>query len=528
MRCLPKIIRHFAAKRMSKRRVGKLRKYLAVFFGMLSLFFAGIALKNKLSETAQPEMLRHSESTCCRWGAEVEAAARSSGKLVFAVRDCPDAFTPPEKLKRTLAEHYISVSISPRKYPADTAVIDHFFASAVGHKTAFKAGIFSPNLVPIYMTSKTETANGRLVPNLENAILGAAAQFERNPSALKSKAKSAAKMADAPSDFAASTDIFSVGGKLGFFYSESARLFTYFANPRTLGAPPAELSENARLAFGIAGTDIRQLAARVASLSAFEMLCARISSPHETPTSRLLFMRAISDSEYVEKNPKATRFFLHFAKLVADTPANAQPFAPKQKPQMRDIALSVPILLRAYKFSGNVRYLERAKSACKILESAIFSRGVMPAVAGEKSEASALEYVLCARAFFEMSKTNGTGEKNTERTLDRLDGFFMTPLGIWSINAKDSAFAKISRTVFTRDSELPSYVGEAAQLFAEDRRLKDRPAARILQKLASAATAASPFESGQWSSLKLSLVPSFESQKVHTPKESVALADAQH
>ena len=101
----------------------------------------------------------------------------------------------------------------------------------------------------------------------------------------------------------------------------------------------------------------------------------------------------------------------------------------------------------------------------------------------------------------------------------------MTPLGVWSINSKDSAFAKISRTVFTRDSEFPSYVGEAAQLFAEDETLKNRSAVRALRQLATAAIAASPFESGQWGSLKLSLVPSFESPKMRAPEESVAVAD---
>ncbi len=512
---------------MSKRRVGKLRKYLAVFFGMLSLFFAGIALKNKLQGTAEVgEDTRRTDTTCCRWGAETEATARCAGRLVFAVRGDADDFKPSKAARKTLADHYVSVCIPPKKYPADIAVIDHFFASAIGRKTAFKAGIFSPNLVPIYMTSKVETANGRVVPNLENAILGAAAQFEKNPTALKSKARTAARIADAPSDFAIPADIFAAGGRLGFFYSESARLFTYFSNPRTLGASPAELSENARLAFRIAETDIRQLAARAASLSALEMLCARIASPAETPTSRLLFLRALSESEYAAKNPKAARFFLHFAGRIADAPEQAQPFAPDKKPQVRDIALTVPILLRAYGFSGDNRYLKRAHAAGKILERAAASRGVMESVLGEKSEASALEYVLCARAFFELSKFgDAQNARNAVRVLDRLDELFMTPLGVWSINSKNSAFAKISRTVFTRDSELPSYVGEAAQLFAEDKNLKNRAAASVLKRLAAAAIATSPLESGQWGSLKLSLVPSFESPKMRAPEKSVAATD---
>lgn len=494
---------------------------------MLSLIFAGIALKNNLRDTAEVgEDTRRAGAVCCRWGTEAEATARRSGRLVFAVRGDADGFKPSKAAKKTLAEHYISVSVAPQNYPADIAVIDHFFAAAVGRKAAFKAGIFSPNLVPIYMTSKVEMSDGRVVPNLENAVLGAAAQFEKNPSALKSKAKTAARIADAPSDFAIPADIFASGGRLGFFYSESARLFTYFSNPRTLGAPPAELSENARLAFRIAGTDIRQLAARAASLSALEMLCARIPSPQETPTSRLLFLRALSESEYVGKNPKATRFFLHFAGQIADTPEQAQPFSPDKKPLVRDIALTVPILLKAYTFSGDDRYLKRAYAAGKILERAAASHGVMESVLGERSEASALEYVLCARAFFEISKFGGgQNRKTVVRALDKLDELFMTPLGVWSINSKDSAFAKISRTVFTRDSEFPSYVGEAAQLFAEDETLKNRSAVRALRQLATAAIAASPFESGQWGSLKLSLVPSFESPKMRAPEESVAAAD---
>lgn len=72
--------------------------------------------------------------------------------------------------------------------------------------------------------------------------------------------------------------------------------------------------------------------------------------------------------------------------------------------------------------------------------------------------------------------------------LDGLDRHFMTDLGVWSVNAKNSAFAKMSRTIFTRDAKLPSYVGEAAQLLAETGDTES-PSARKLQKLALSAAA---------------------------------------
>lgn len=475
--------------------MGKLRKILALIFASLSAFFAVVALKNSGRER---------DRQCCEplcayeWGADAEAAARRAGRLVFLRSE--NAPKPQSETADLLKERYVCAEISRDKFPADFAILDNLLQSATNRKLSFEAGIFSPNLAPIYISAKASTADGRLSPNFENALSAAAAKFENNPERLKSGARAAARIADAPSDFALPRDVVGVRGSLGFIDAESARLFIFFNNPRTLGADAAVISENARLASRICGADFRQLGARTASVAAVEMLCTRLASKNADMCSKLLFLRALGESELAAKNGKLGAFFVHCAKGM-----------PAAK-RVRDAALSVPVLLRAYELSDKSEFLKRAEDTAAKLAAALPPRGLMPAVFGEKSEASALEYVLCARAFFEMSKLDKKWDGAMRSALDGLDRHFMTDLGVWSVNAKNSAFAKMSRTIFTRDASLPSYVGEAAQLLAETGDTES-PAARKLQKLALSAAASAPLTSNQWASLKLSLLPSFDARK---------------
>ncbi len=489
--------------------MGKIRKSLAILFGCLSVVFAAVALRNTLLKCENGS--KFASVSECAWNDCVEASARKEGKLVFLKLKGLNVFPLSGNAEKILKRNYISTEISPETNPADYSILNYILETATKRKCHFEAGIFSPNLIPIYMTSETAMRGGHFAPNLENAIIGAAAQFEKSPDTLKSTARAAARIADAPSDFSISLDNFRMSGCLRFLNSESARLFIYFNTARTLNEDAAVLSENARLAARIGNADIRQMAARSAAASAAEMLCARVSSKSENSTSKLLFLRALGESEYALKNDKINSFFMFFAESIADAKKRKQILGEAEFPLVRDCALSVPILLRAFDFTGDERYYKCAEKTAETLASALAGRGPMPSVLGKESEASALEYVLCARAFFEMSKTSGEKKwlKHSRRALLELDKHFMTDIGVWSVNSKDSALSKISRVVFTRDSEVPSYVGEAAQLFSEIGGASPATAQK-LKKLALAAASTAPLMSHQWASLKLSLLPLFE------------------
>lgn len=497
--------------------MGKIRKILAVVFGCLSAIFALIALRNTLSEHARDTNTAAASS--CDWGFDIESAARREGKLVFLKSEKLSHFNPPPNIKKILSQNYISAEICAKKFPADIAIIDYILSAATKRKSRFEAGIFSPNLIPVYMTSRAESKCGRFAPNLEKAIEAAAAQFQRNPDTLKSSARAAARIADAPSDFSISADNFKTSGCLRFLNAESARLFIYFNSPQTLNEDAAILSENARLVSRIGSADIRQIAARSAAVSAAEMLCARLSAKSESTTSKLLFLRALGESEYILKNEKMNSYYLHYAKFSAENADAEGYFNPsKEKPLVRDNALAVSVLLKTFEITNDAEYLKRAEKISENLAALLELHGIMPASIGEKSEASALEYVLCARAFFDMSKFSDERKwsRPLRAALNELDKYFMTDLGVWSINSANSAFAKFSRMIFTKDANLPSYVGEAAQLFAEMEQFQSRPAQEF-QRLAAAAASASPLMNHQWASLKLSLVPSFRTHR-HSAK----------
>ena len=452
-------------------------------------------------------------ASSCGWGFDIESAARREGKLVFLKSEKLSHFNPPPNIKKILSQNYISAEIAQKNFRRHRHY--RLYMSGPQKEIAFEQELFSPTF-PVTCFARRSKC-GRFAPNLEKAIEAAAAQFQRNPDTLKSSARAAARIADAPSDFSISADNFKTSGCLRFLNAESARLFIYFNSPQTLNEDAAILSENARLVSRIGSADIRQIAARSAAVSAAEMLCARLSAKSESTTSKLLFLRALGESEYILKNEKMNSYYLHYAKFSAENADAEGYFNPsKEKPLVRDNALAVSVLLKTFEITNDAEYLKRAEKISENLAALLELHGIMPASIGEKSEASALEYVYAPR--FDMSKFSDERKwsRPLRAALNELDKYFMTDLGVWSINSANSAFAKFSRMIFTKDANLPSYVGEAAQLFAEMEQFQSRPAQEF-QRLAAAAASASPLMNHQWASLKLSLVPSFRTHR-HSAK----------
>lgn len=474
--------------------MGKIRIILAAVFGLLSAFFAAVAARNALLERAAETAPARGAQ---KWGRSLEAAARADGKLVFFT--CAKGISPKsESAKKALEKFYIRVELSPEKYPADYAALDSILSRAAKKNSTLAAGILSPSLHPIFLTSRGSSKNSDAAA-LDSAIIGAARQFYNNPRELKIAARDAVPPAD---DLTWEMSIPRFGGLPALFlaHTEAARLFALFGSRHNFEYPAA-LSENARLAFRIFAARPDMLAARSAAAEASRALCEELSPKRARGSAALLYLRALGESPFCAEEP-LRGFYLEKAGALAQGAGETR----RVPASVRDAALSAQVLLRAHAISGDLKFLKSAENLAAALAGALESREILPAQIGAQSEASSLEYALCARAFWEMSKFSKTRDWRAlaKTAIEKWNAEFMTPAGLWSINSEKSALAKFSRPIITLDAAFPSYAGEAAQLFAEmgGRERQNAPLRNLAYGAASAA-----FPSDRRASLKLALFP---------------------
>ncbi len=494
---------------MSNKSVGNLRKVLAIFFATLSILFASIAVYNKFAVV--DEQLINNDEKNIEWNRNIESRARNENKLIFFTTE-NSKFMPSTQTKKVLATHYLCIKISTETFPADYTILDIPLAKSTRKNNTLKAGILSPNLFPIYLTSDENSL-------LNNVIIAAAKHLEKNPYILKKIAREAAKLDSLSIDFFHQSYPIPFS-KFAFINIENARLFAYFTSNAPLVDKPSIVSENARLAARISLNSPHQFSAKQTLINASKFLCIRTLSPQENNTSKLLFLRAIGELNNLLNDKNLTNFYLKNADVLTQKIANSE------NVNLCDIALTSSILTNLFEITQNNDFLSRAEQTAKNIAVAISSSNLLPAKIGEYSQASSLEYVLVARAFWDISKYSkiGNWRNLTDKTIELWSNDFMTPFGLWSINSKKSALAKYMRPILTRDAKTPSYLGEAAQLFAEiSANSRDFPNSKMkkistykgdknLQKLAYATLASSPFADRDWASLKLAILPANQVQ----------------
>ena len=476
--------------------MGKLRKFLAVFFGCLSALFAIIAVRNRMgAQECLPDCRAPERAD---WNCSLQAEARKAGKLVFLIKK-GENFSPDKRTAEILKTRYITAVIDPESHPADFRILDALLSRRGCANASLKAGILSPRLHPIYLTSRLENRENSSAPSLSDAIVAAAAELDRNENLLKSSASKTAETIDNPKNFSPVMIDTPMVAQLRFLNSESARLFFFFNDPEKLSLPTAIISENARLSMRISGEYIGQISARHAAVIAAEILKNRMAA--DSPFgAKLLYARALCESDAVLKNGQTRNALMLFADEILLRNSSSE--------SVRDAALSASVLMRVYAITKERKYSERAAQVLERLEKIVTSRGLMPSMPDSPSQASALEYVLCARAFLDMSILDNSEKWRAlaKESVRELDEFFMTKIGMWSLNSSNSLLSEFARPVITRDSCEPSYIGEAAQLmpfFGED----FPETAERLRRLAMRSVCTSPLEQDEFSSLKLSFLP---------------------
>ena len=496
----------FSKKSCLKNVVEKLRKSLAIFFGCLSVICAFIAVRNYICKPKElPEI---AENIAPKWDRNIEQLARKHSKLIFIQTESAK-FKPSKLAKKILSQNYISVEISPDLFPADYYILNSILARNSRTQHPLKAGILSPNLHPIYLTSQYNSRVSHNAPTLDEALIIAVKHFEKNPYILKSSARDATKFDYIPQGFS-NNFFFSNAFVKSKLLHESVNLFAYFNSQKPLYDSPAILSENARLSLRLS-TLYKDISTRNASANAVKILCKRLADKKESRTAKLLYLRALGESPFTQTNKKLQEYYLQ----------NVNKILPKEKiadtkllksygTATREMALSVSVLSKAFVISGKTHFLNKAEDIALSLSNKIDNTDILPAKIGTHSEASSLEYVLCARAFFDLSKVSRKQNwvESTIKTISKWNENFMTDIKLWSINSKKSAFAKYTRPIITQDANTPSYIGEASQLFSE-MGIDNSQTAKLLQKLTSNAMTDSFLSSRNCASLKLAMLPQY-------------------
>ena len=484
----------------------KLRKSLAIFFGCLSAICAFIAIRNYINKPE--ESPASAENITPKWDRNIEQLARKHSKLIFIQTDFTK-FRPSKLAKKILSQNYISVKITPDTFPADYYILNSILARNSRTQHPLKAGILSPNLHPIYLTSQYNSRVSHNAPTLDEALIIAVKHFEKNPYILKSTARNATKFDYIPQGFF-NNFFFSNGFVKSKLLHESVNLFAYFNSQKPFYDSPAILSENARLASRLS-TLYNDISARSASANSVKILCKRLADKKESHTAKLLYLRALGESPFTQADKKLQSFYLqNVNKISPKEKITDAKFLKSYSSATREMALSVSVLAKAFAISGNVHFLNKAEDIALLLSNKINNTDILPAKIGTYSEASSLEYVLCARAFFDLSKVSRkqNWQESTIKTISKWNENFMTDIKLWSINSKKSAFAKYTRPIITQDATLPSYIGEASQLFSEIT-IDNSQTTKLLQRLTSNAMSDSFLSSRNCASLKLAMLPQY-------------------
>lgn len=490
----------------------RFRKILAVVFGLLSLFFAVVAIRQYVANIKSEIAVKDAVKTA-DWGQELKAAARQGDRLIFFKTPQSEKIRDDGKVQKVLDRSYIYTEIDPHAWPADYIVLDKMLAKASGNNSRLMIGVLTPKMRPIFLASYVKLQKTKDSPNLEAILQSIANEYKARSAQISESAGRAAKDIGKPKEIARASIGVPSMSRANFSIMESANLLLFFNDPKNVDALAAILSENARLAMRIAAADMTQAAARKAAVSATEMLYNRIKSGKDDHLGhKMLIMRALAESTALGKSKTVVDTVAEFSdELISMQGDDGLFYEGGNAPLVREAALGVEILLRAHEMTADEKYLKAAEKTADTLAKILAQYMEMPAQVGtgKKSQASALDYALTAKAFAAMhaATKNRKYLDLAEETFSEMNEFYMTDSGIWSINSVNSPLADYAQTIFFDDTRYPAYTGEAAQtlkyLKKADPAYKPEWAGHV-EKIILAAIIFSPRNALNLSSIKLS------------------------
>ena len=462
-----------------------MRKHLEIIFAALSAIFALLAVfKYFLGSGGQdaPQIgERFPKTTEPReWGTQLLSEARKTSRLIlFETEKSEDAEWHSEilpylkkspKTRRILENYYLTAKLDRNLWPADYAVLENLLSSNADSRLSLKTGILSPRMRPIYLDSEFVPKDSPSHPSIATIIAAAANEYYRNKDKILESARNSVRLIYNPQDFKSVTIESPYIPRMSFLNAESVALLTFFFNPQNISAPAAVITENARLAMRIYTTDIRQIAAKRAAEFAVETMLQRLKNPKIPSSEKLLIMQSLSEYYLVKRDPQIIEKVSKFADSLIAKQSPEGFIKINNLPTVRHNALAIGVLSRTYALTGDKKYIESAKKCAEALAALQRPFGEMPAIMdnSKSSQSSSFEYALTARAFCDLHYF--TGERKfilyAKRTLEEWEDFYMTPLGLWSVNSENSPLSNYARPVFLEDNLYPSYIGTAAQTIA--------------------------------------------------------------
>ncbi len=448
----------------------KLRKFCAVFFGCLAVFFALIAVRNHFHKSGSLD-----SAAMLPWNAETPAKAAQAGRLVF-VHAADLAELPPECV-RILNKKYSVARLDKNLNPADYDVLSYFLRRKLGRGSRFACAIFTPAFKPVYIASDFDAKKIAAVLEIF------ARSFDASPEKFNLRAENAGR------DLARSA-VFGVAETEPFPFVNAA----FSAEKIADICPTAALTENARVRFAVARKSGAMLA-RLRAAEAFATLKSQFAKRAD-PRGKLYIARALADARFAVP-----------ARAVPELDCAATS-ALQSVPQERaaDAALKLSVLCGAYSVFDKAQYLEGARDIAERLVRLASERRDIPAVVvsasgGEgavvpNSIASALDLSLMANAlcdYFDITR-DVSALSAARALLAKLDSDYRFG-GLWTVNSAFSPTASFARFAVLDDAADPSYVGEAKQAFARVNRRSGVKSAAVEDGRAAAFLPAMGFSS---------------------------------
>ncbi len=419
----------------------KVRKFCAVFFGCLAVFFALIAVRNHFYKGDCLD-----SSAMLPWNAETPAKAARAGRLVFVHAADLSELSP--ECVRILNKKYSVARLDKNLNPADYDVLTYFLRRKLGRDSRFACAVFTPTFKPVYIASDFDAKKIAAVLEIF------ACSFDSAPEKFNLRAERAGR------DLARSA-VFGVAETAPFPFANAA-----FSSEKIADAcPTALLTENARVRFADARKSVAMLT-RIRAAEAFATLKRQFAKRADA-RDRLYIARALADARFAVSAEAVPELDCAAKSALQDA----------SQERAADAALKLSVLCGAYSVFENAQYLAGARRIAARLVRIASERRDIPAVvvlsAGAggsavvpNSIASALDLSLMANAlcdYFDIAR-DASALSAARALLGKLDSDYRFG-GLWTINSAFSPTASFARFAVLDDAADPSYVGEAKQAF---------------------------------------------------------------
>ncbi len=412
------------------------------------------------------------------WCGDIEQRARKDDKLVFFFLDDLLAIPNDPELKSTLNEYFLVVRLDSKAYPSDSKILHKIFTASATNGT-LKAGILSPTLNPIVLTSKDFYDNSK--NNSLKAVLYSSLDFYKNNR--NEIYKSATYLKDnlnliKEKDRIASSQICFDNITLVQLAGNQLDLRKVFSDYLKANASIALLTENARLLYRSTSSVLVRCIDNISDTNTLSFLAYKLYSNLTKDNERPLIVRAFAEAAICVNNKQAkTLSIKSAAMLLEDFNAEDKLFFESQNYPVDANSVAISALCYVYKLSNNKLYLNVAKICADRLYTIFKANRILPELAVPKnSEAQANTYAFLARALMDLYilTKDEIYLSQTNEVLQKLDRFYLSEYKfLYYDNSKSSPLAKVTRIFDIIDSDnFPSATGTVAQIYADFNALK--------------------------------------------------------